>query len=144
MAKYFGSMDKFIQAKDEDLLKVRDVGPVIVESIKNFLGQSHNLEVIEQLMACGINPIEKASSDKAIAVFFNKTVVLTGTLPTLSRDQAKELLEQAGAKVSGSVSSKTDFILAGTEAGSKLEKAQALGVRIIDEAEFLEMLKQPN
>jgi DNA ligase (NAD+) len=144
LAKYFGSMDKFIQAKDEDLLKVRDVGPVIVESIKNFLGQSHNLEVIEQLMACGINPIEKASSDKTIAVFFNKTVVLTGTLPTLSRDQAKELLEQAGAKVSGSVSSKTDFILAGTEAGSKLEKAQALGVRIIDEAEFLEMLKQPN
>ena len=144
LAKYFGSMDKFIQAKDEDLLKVRDVGPVIVESIKHFLEQSHNVEVIEQLMACGINPIEMASSDQVVAVFFNKTVVLTGTLPTLSRDEAKELLELAGAKVSGSVSSKTDFILAGTEAGSKLEKAQALGVRIIDEAEFLEMLKQPN
>jgi DNA ligase (NAD+) len=144
LAKYFGSMDKFIQAKDEDLLKVRDVGPVIVESIKHFLEQSHNVEVIEQLMACGINPIEKASSDQVVAVFFNKTVVLTGTLPTLSRDEAKELLELAGAKVSGSVSSKTDFILAGDQAGSKLEKAQSLGVRIIEETEFLEMLKQPN
>jgi len=144
LAKYFGSMDKFIQAKDEDLLKVRDVGPVIVESIKHFLEQSHNVEVIEQLMACGINPIEMASSDQVVAVFFNKTVVLTGTLPTLSRDEAKELLELAGAKVSGSVSSKTDFILAGDQAGSKLEKAQSLGVRIIEETEFLEMLKQPN
>lgn len=144
LAKYFGSMDKFIQANDEDLLKVRDVGPVIVESIKNFLAQNHNVEVIEQLMASGINPIEKAAGDQVVAAFFNKTVVLTGTLPTLSRDTAKELLELAGAKVSGSVSSKTDFILAGTDAGSKLEKAQALGVRIIDETEFLEMLKQPD
>jgi DNA ligase (NAD+) len=95
-------------------------------------------------MACGINPIEKASGDQVVAAFFNKTVVLTGTLLTLSRDQAKELLEIAGATVSGSVSSKTDFILAGTDAGSKLEKAQALGVRIINETEFLEMLKQPD
>jgi DNA ligase (NAD+) len=144
LAKYFGSMTTFILAKDEDLLKVRDVGPVVVNSIKNFLAQSHNIEVIEQLMACGINPIEKASGDQVVAAFSNKTVVLTGTLPTLSRDQAKELLEIAGAKVSGSVSSKTDFILAGTDAGSKLEKAQVLGVRIIDETEFLEMLKQPD
>lgn len=144
LAKYFGSMTTFIHAKDEDLLKVRDVGPVVVNSIKNFFAQNHNIEVIEQLMACGINPIEKASGDQVVEAFSNKTVVLTGTLPTLSRDQAKELLEIAGAKVSGSVSSKTDFILAGTDAGSKLEKAQALGVRIIDETEFLEMLKQPD
>jgi DNA ligase (NAD+) len=140
LAKYFGSLTAFMSAQEDELLKVRDVGPVIVQSIHNFLAQPHNVEVIEQLMACGVNPIEETSPINKEGVFFNKTIVITGTLPTLSRDQAKEMLEQAGAKVSGSVSAKTDYLLAGSEAGSKLDKAQALGVAMISEEEFLRML----
>ena len=140
LAKHFGSLSAFIFADDKALLKVRDVGPVVAESIRDFLSQEHNIEVIEQLMACGINPIEKVSEEIKVTAFIGKTVVITGTLATLSRDQAKELLERAGAKVSGSVSSKTDFLLAGTDAGSKLDKAQTLGITIIDESEFLKLL----
>jgi DNA ligase (NAD+) len=142
LAKHFGSLTGFMSAQEDELLKVRDVGPVIVQSIHNFLAQPHNIEVIEQLMACGINPIEEILPINKEGVFFNKTIVITGTLPTLSRDQAKEILEQAGAKVSGAVSAKTDYLLAGSEAGSKLDKAQALGITIISEEEFLMMLKQ--
>ena len=142
LAKYFGSLTAFMSAQEDELLKVRDVGPVIVQSIHNFLAQPHNVEVIEQLMACGVNPIEEISPINKEGVFFNKTIVITGTLPTLSRDQAKEMLEQAGAKVSGSVSAKTHYLLAGIEAGSKLDKAQALGIAIIEEEEFLRMLSQ--
>ena len=141
LAKHFGSLDTFILANEEALLKVRDVGPVVAQSIRNFLSQGHNVEVIEQLMACGINPIEIVNEEIKITSFMGKTIVITGTLPTLSRDQAKELLERAGAKVSGSVSSKTDYLLAGTDAGSKLEKAQTLGVAIIDETEFFKLLE---
>ncbi|BDW11174.1 DNA ligase [Polynucleobacter sp. SHI8] len=140
LAKHFGSLNAFILSDDEALLKVRDVGPVVAQSIRDFLSQEHNIEVIEQLMVCGINPIEKASEEIKVTAFIGKTVVITGTLATLSRDQAKELLERAGAKVSGSVSSKTDFLLAGTDAGSKLDKAQTLGITIIDESEFLKLL----
>jgi DNA ligase (NAD+) len=140
LAKHFRSLSAFILADEEALLKVRDVGPVVAESIRDFLSQGHNIEVIEQLMACGINPIEKGSEEIKVTAFNAKTVVITGTLDTLSRDQAKELLERAGAKVSGSVSSKTDFLLAGTDAGSKLEKAQTLGITTIDETEFLRIL----
>jgi DNA ligase (NAD+) len=141
LAKHFGSLNAFILSDVETLLKVRDVGPVVAESIRDFLSQEHNIEVIEQLMACGINPIEKVSEEIKVTVFNGKTVVITGTLDTLSRDQAKELLERAGAKVSGSVSSKTNYLLAGTDAGSKLEKAQNLGIAIIDETEFFKLLE---
>ncbi len=140
LGKYFGSLNSFILADEEELLKVRDVGPVVAQSIRDFLSQAHNIEVIEQLMACGINPIEKVSEEIRIKAFIGKTVVITGTLSTLSRDQAKELLERAGAKVAGSVSSKTDYLLAGSDAGSKLEKAQSLGISILDEASFFELL----
>jgi DNA ligase (NAD+) len=92
-------------------------------------------------MACGINPIEKVAEEIKVTAFIGKTIVITGTLATLSRDQAKELLERAGAKVSGSVSSKTNYLLAGADAGSKLEKAQSLGITIIDETEFLRLLE---
>ncbi len=140
LAKYFGSLNAFILADDITLLKVRDVGPVVAESIRDFLSEGHNIEVIEQLMACGINPIEKISEEIKVTEFIGKTVVITGTLAALSRDQAKELLEGAGAKVSSSVSSKTDYLLAGVDAGSKLEKAQTLGITIIDETEFFKLL----
>jgi DNA ligase (NAD+) len=141
LAKHFGSLDAFILADEEALLKVRDIGPVVAESIRNFLSQGHNVEVIEQLMACGINPVEQVTEEIKVTAFIGKTIVITGTLATLSRDQAKELLERAGAKVSGSVSSKTNYLLAGADAGSKLEKAQSLGITIIDETEFFKLLE---
>ena len=142
LAKYFGSIQAFIQAQEDDLLRVNDVGPVVTKSIQKFLAQAHNLEVIEQLIACGINPQEKASSEQVVTELFNKNFVLTGTLPTLSRDSAKALLEEAGAKVVGSVSKKTDFLLAGSDAGSKLEKAQELGIPVMTEQELLSILQR--
>ncbi len=142
LAKYFGSIRAFMQAHEEDLLRVNDVGPVVAKSIQNFLAQAHNVEVIEQLIACGIDPQEQASSELMIAELVNKTFVLTGTLPTLSRDNAKALLEGAGAKVVGSVSKKTDFLLAGGDSGSKLEKAQELGIPVMTEQELLSILQK--
>jgi DNA ligase (NAD+) len=135
-------MDALMAADEAALLEVPDVGPVVAQSIARFFGQAHNREVIEQLRAAGVTFAEgpaarPAASDGAVA---GKTFVLTGTLPTLSREQASEMILAAGGKVSGSVSKKTDYVLAGAEAGSKLDKAQALGVKIIDEAELLRLL----
>jgi DNA ligase (NAD+) len=142
LAKFFGSIHALMEASEADLLKVHDVGPVIVQSIQNFFSQPHNCEVVEQLIACGVNPLEVPEESSSIQVFEGKTVVLTGTLPTLSRDQAKILLEKAGAKVAGSVSAKTHYVLAGESAGSKLEKAQELGVQILTEEDLLRMLQE--
>ncbi len=142
LAKYFGSITAFMMASEEALLRVNDVGPVVASSILYFLAQAHNREVIEQLITCGINPKEEASSDQVVAELMGKTFVLTGTLPSLTRDQAKALLETAGAKVVGSVSKKTDYLLAGSDAGSKLEKAQELGVTVMSEQELIGILQQ--
>lgn len=144
LAKYFGSLKALISASEEDLIAVHDVGPVIVQSIQKFMSQPNNIVFIEQLIACGINPIEAPFKNVSNTLLANKIVVITGTLPTLSRDQAKELLEQAGAKVAGSVSAKTDYLLAGTDAGSKLEKAQSLGVTVLDESALWRLLKPLN
>jgi DNA ligase (NAD+) len=141
LAKYFGSMHALMEASEDDLLKVHDVGPVIVKSIQNFFSQAHNCEVVEQLIASGINPLETPKEKRTVEALVGKTVVLTGTLPTLSREQAKLLLEEAGAKVVGSVSAKTNYVLAGEAAGSKLEKALELGVPILNEPEFLSLLE---
>ena len=148
LAKHFGNIDAVMDASVEALLTVNDVGPVVAQSLRNFFDQAHNREVVEQLRACGVTWAEKeyagatpAHEDTSAGPFAGKTVVLTGTLPTLSRDTAKEKLEAAGAKVAGSVSKKTDFVIAGAEAGSKLEKAIELGVAVLDEAQFLEMLQ---
>jgi len=116
------------------------VGPVVAQSIHTFFEQPHNREVVEQLRACGLSWEEGEPAARAPQPLAGKTFVLTGTFPTLSRDHAKDLLEAAGAKVAGSVSKKTDYVVAGTEAGSKLEKAQTLGVAVIDEAAMLAML----
>ncbi|MBU3599146.1 NAD-dependent DNA ligase LigA [Polynucleobacter sp. 30F-ANTBAC] len=138
LAKYFGSIEALMDAKEEDLLQVNDVGPVVAKSLIGFLQESHNREVIEQLLAAGLQlEVEQSQINPALV---GKTFVLTGTLPTMSRDQAKVLLENAGAKVAGSVSAKTSYVVAGEEAGSKLEKAQQLGVPVIDEAELLKLL----
>mgnify|MGYP006273854289 FL=1 len=134
-----------MQANEEALLMVNDVGPVVAASIVSFMSESHNREVIEQLIALGVNPQEQLMvSAQMNEQIHGKTFVLTGTLPTMSRDQAKELLEAAGAKVAGSVSGKTHYVVAGSDAGSKLEKAQQLGISVIDETELLKMLNLDN
>ena len=118
---------------------MRDVGPVVAQSLHTFFQQPHNREVVEQLRACGITWPEGDGTADSLAPqpLAGMTVVLTGTLPTLSRDAAKDMLEAAGAKVAGSVSKKTSFVVAGTEAGSKLLKAQELGIEVLDEAALL-------
>lgn len=133
LARHFGRMDAIMDADVEALLQVRDIGPVVAESIHTFFQQAHNREVIEQLRACGVHWEEGAGSSAEPQVLQGKTLVLTGTLPHWSRDQARERIESAGGKVSGSVSKKTDYVVAGAEAGSKLDKALALGVPVIDE-----------
>ena len=140
LARHFGGMDAIMSATEEELLAVGDVGPIVAQSIRTFFAQPHNREVVEHLRACGINwPAIEASSN-APKPFAAMTFVITGTLPTLGRDAAKDLIEAAGGKVSGSVSKKTSYVLAGSEAGSKLDKAQELGVTVIDEATLIAML----
>ncbi|ALT77297.1 aromatic ring-opening dioxygenase LigA [Paucibacter sp. KCTC 42545] len=142
LARQFGSLDALMAASVEQLLEVRDVGPIVAQSIHHFFAQPHNREVVEQLRAAGVQWPEGqgAAADQGPKPLLGKTLVLTGTLPTLSRDAAKDLIEAAGGKVSGSVSKKTDFVVAGTEAGSKLIKAQELGLSILDEADLLNLL----
>ncbi|MDT6961598.1 NAD-dependent DNA ligase LigA [Cupriavidus sp. SZY C1] len=140
LAKHFGKLDNLLAADEAALLEVNDVGPVVAQSIAGFLAESHNVEVIEQLRAAGVHWPESEPTARAPLPLAGKTIVLTGTLPTLSREDAKEKLEAAGAKVAGSVSKKTDYVVAGAEAGSKLEKAQALGVPVLDEDGMLKLL----
>ena len=140
LARHFGQLDRIMDASVEALSEVSDVGPVVAQSIHTFFEQPHNREVVEQLRACGLTWEEGEPAERAPQPLAGKTFVLTGTFPTLSRDQAKDLLEAAGAKVAGSVSKKTDYVVAGAEAGSKLEKAQSLGVAVIDEAQMLALL----
>jgi len=141
LARHFGQLDRIMDATVEQLLEVADVGPIVAESIRTFFDQAHNREVVEQLRACGLTWEEGEPAAQAPKPLAGKTFVLTGTFPTLSRDQAKDLLEAAGAKVAGSVSKKTDYVVAGAEAGSKLEKALALGVSVIDEATMNALLQ---
>jgi DNA ligase (NAD+) len=144
LVRHFGQLDRIMDASVEDLSEVSDVGPVVAQSIRTFFEQAHNREVVEQLRACGVRWEEGEPAARAPKPLAGKTFVLTGTFPTLSRDQAKDLLEAAGAKVAGSVSKKTHYVVAGAEAGSKLEKALALGVPVIDEADMLALLPAPS
>src|SRR6185295_15241412 len=140
LARHFGKLDGIMEASVERLLEVPDVGPVVAESVHTFFQQPHNVEVIELLRACGLHWEEGEPAAQAPKPLAGKTVVLTGTLPTLTRDEAKDMLEAAGAKVAGSVSKKTDYVVAGAEAGSKLEKAQQLGITILDEQGLKDLL----
>ncbi|WP_092760985.1 NAD-dependent DNA ligase LigA [Rhodoferax sp. OV413] len=142
LARHFGKLDSIMDASVEQLLEVADVGPIVALAIRTFFDQPHNREVVEQLRACGITWEEGEPAAVAPKPLAGQTFVLTGTFPTLSRDQAKDLLEAAGAKVAGSVSKKTHYVVAGEEAGSKLDKAQALGVTVLDEAGMLALLSQ--
>jgi DNA ligase (NAD+) len=141
LARHFGSLDALLAADEERLREVPDVGPVVAASIAQFLAELHNREVVEQLRAAGVHWPEHAPAEAAASAARGKSFVLTGALPTLTRDGATALIEAAGGKVSGSVSRKTDFVVAGADAGSKLTKAQELGVRILDEDGLRELLR---
>jgi DNA ligase (NAD+) len=142
LARYFGSIERVATADAVALQQVPDVGPVVAQSIADFFAEPHNREVIEQLLAAGVSFAETASRqvDTANPVY-GKTFVLTGALPTLTRDEAAQKIRDRGGKVSGSVSKKTDFVVAGADAGSKLDKARELGIAILDEAELLKLLE---
>jgi DNA ligase (NAD+) len=140
LAKHFGKLDAIMDATEEQLLEVNDVGPVVAQSLRTFFDQPHNREVVEQLRACGLSWEEGEPAARAPKPLAGLTFVITGTLPTLGRDEAKDKLEAAGAKVSGSVSKKTHYLVAGEEAGSKLDKARENGVEVIDEARMLEII----
>ena len=141
LGRHFGSLDALMAADAQALLEAPDVGPVVAESVARFFAEPHNREVIADLRAAGVRwregePVRAATSGP----FAGKIVVLTGTLAAMSRDEAKERIEAAGGKVAGSVSKKTDFVVAGEEAGSKLDRARELGVEVLDESRFLAML----
>ena len=140
LAAHFGGLQALLDAPLEALLQVNDVGPIVAESILQFFGEPHNRQVIASMRKLGVNWPEIAGKQAASGVLLGKTLVLTGTLPNLSRDAAQALIEAAGGKVSGSVSKKTHYVAAGSDAGSKLEKAQALGVPVINEADLLALL----
>lgn len=142
LARHFGQINVLFEANQESFQAVSDVGPIVAESLVNFFSQAHNQEVIARLCEAGIVWQEVQSLSQSPQVLLGKTLVLTGTLPNLKRDAAKALIEAAGGKVVGSVSKKTDFVVAGEEAGSKLENALALGLAVIDEAQLLALLKE--
>ena len=140
LARHFGKLDSIMDATLEQLTGVADVGPIVAQSLRTFFDQTHNREVVEQLRACGLTWEESEPVAGATQPLSGKTFVITGTLPSMSRDEAKDLLEAAGAKVAGSVSKKTHYLVAGAEAGSKLDKARELGVAVLDEVQLKELL----
>ncbi len=141
LARHFGTLDGLMQASIDELLQVADVGPIVAQSVLTFFAQAHHQEIVAQLRACGVRWEEGSPAARVPQALSGQTVVLTGTLHTLSRDAAKAMLEEAGAKVAGSVSQKTSYVVAGSEAGSKLEKALALGIPVLDEAGLLALIK---
>lgn len=144
LARHFGHLEALMAAGEEALQEVSDVGPVVAASVAAFFSEEHNRQVIQRLQMAGVNWPDEVSTGTGSRVLAGKTLVLTGTLPTLKRDEAKAMIEAAGGKVAGSVSKKTDFVVAGEEAGSKLERARELGVPVIDEAELKKILNEEN
>ena len=140
LALHFGKLNAIMDATEAQLLEVADVGPIVALSLRTFFDQPHNREVVEQLRACGVTWAEGEPAPRTQLPLVGLTFVITGTLPTLSRDEAKDLLEAAGAKVAGSVSKKTSYLVAGGDAGTKLDKARELGIKILDEAALKELL----
>lgn len=142
LARHFGSIERLMAAPEEALLEVSDVGPIVAASLRHFFDQPQHVAVVQQLQAAGVHwPEVVGQASDVPRPLLGKTVVLTGTLPNLSRDEAKALVEAAGGKVSGSVSAKTHFVVAGEAAGSKLEKALSLNVEVLDEAGLLKRLQ---
>ena len=142
LARIVGNIDNLAKATEEELLELPDVGPIVAKSIVSWFADEHNQQTIAQLKEMGVNFNFLGSAVRAANSYFSgKTCVLTGTLASMGRKEATEILENLGAKVTGSVSKATDVVIAGTEAGSKLDKAQALGIQVLDETEFLELIK---
>ncbi|MCH5187859.1 MAG: NAD-dependent DNA ligase LigA [Oscillospiraceae bacterium] len=135
LAQHFGSLDALISASADEIAEVEDMGGITAESIVRFFAQEQNIDIVEKLRAAGVNFL--CREEKKSGVFDGMTFVLTGTLPNLRRNEAAKIIEDNGGKVSGSVSKKTSCVVAGEEAGSKLDKANALGIEVIDEAELL-------
>ena len=142
LAAHFGSLQALLDAPLEALLQVNDVGPIVAESILQFFDEPHNRQVIKSMQNFGVHWTETAGKQLASGVLLGKVLVLTGTLPNLSRDAAQALIEAAGGRLSGSVSKKTDYVVAGADAGSKLEKAQELDVPVLNEADLMALLAQ--
>jgi DNA ligase (NAD+) len=142
LVKHFGKLDTIMDATLEQFTQVADVGPIVALSLRTFFDQTHNREVVEQLRACGVTWTEGEPSPVALLALSGKTFVITGTLPNLGREELKEKLEASGAKVAGSVSKKTHFLVAGSDAGSKLDKARELDIPILDEAGVLSLLNE--
>lgn len=143
LARHFGSLNALMRADEEALQQVPDVGPVVAASIARFFRESHNLDVVQQLRSLDVRWSE-GKGDAAERVLSGKSLVLTGTLPSLTRDEAKDLIESLGGKVTGSVSKKTDYLVAGADPGSKHDKAVALGIKVLDEDELLKLLGKKN
>jgi len=142
LAKHFGSLEALLTADEAQLQEVQDVGPVVAKRVATFFADSRNLDVIQGLQTHGVHWANLAVVPQESLPLAGKTYVLTGNLESMARDDAKARLEALGAKVSGSVSSKTDCVVAGPGAGSKLSKAESLGIPVIDEAAFLQLLEQ--
>ncbi|HET6983968.1 MAG TPA: NAD-dependent DNA ligase LigA [Myxococcaceae bacterium] len=142
LADHFKDVRALYSADDEALTRVKDVGPEMAKVIAGFFAEQRNREGIDALLAAGVDPVPP--EDTSRGPFAGKTIVLTGTLAGLTREQAKEEVERRGGKISGSVSKKTDFVVAGEEAGSKLKKAAELGVKVLDERAFLDLLATPS
>jgi len=142
LATQFGSLERLLAAGESQLLQVPEVGPKVAQSIRQFWSDEQNLELIRELRAAGVGWSESLPALDGNRVLSGKVLVLTGTLPSLTRDAAREMIEQAGGKVSASVSKRTDYLVAGSEAGSKLAKAQELGVQVIDEVCLLDLVRQ--
>jgi DNA ligase (NAD+) len=141
LARHFGGLDGVLQANIEALQQVPDIGPIVAQSIVAFFGEPHNLGVVHALRDNGVSWPEQVVIQQTTPLQ-GLTFVLTGTLATMSRDEAKERLEKLGARVSGSVSKKTSHVVAGTEAGGKLDKAQELGINIMNESQFIDFLRK--
>ena len=141
VAGHFGKLANLQAATDEELQNVADVGPVVAARIRAFFEEQHNLDVIARLKEYGVDwPESEPLATADDGVLSGKTFVITGTLPTMTRDEAKESIQLAGGKVTGSVSSKTDFLVAGEKAGSKLTKAENLDVTILDEVDLRKLI----
>ena len=142
LSRIYGNLDNLMNATEEELLEIPDIGPVLARSLTQWFNDECNRELIEALRGVGLNFNFLGSTSQAANSYFSgKTVVLTGTLDSMGRKEATEILENLGAKVTGSVSKATDAVVAGHDAGSKLDKAQALGITVLDESEFLELIK---
>jgi len=140
LATHFGSLELCAAASLDELVNVTDIGPVVATSVRRFFDEPHNLEVIKRLRDAGVRWEETDAVTHATGPLLGRTLVITGTLPTLSREDAKERIERAGGTVAGSVSRKTDFVVAGTDPGSKLTRAAALGVTVLNEAQLIQLL----